>query len=228
MVSTSHPTLSTVASQRGSMRALFLICTLLIVGNVMSAGWQVALKSEFGALELASFVCLSFAALVGCSFYRRGLIRAWAIPLLFAFLALREMDFQDWWFEPGLLRAEIFSAPVPIWHRLISASAMAVIAFTLWRAFWNGTRPFLAGLLRRETWALLLMASGILVILSLILDGVESNLAFVNISLSPTTLLVASYLEEVMEFGFAFSLVASLVVFARSVSERIQLDDRSF
>ncbi|UZD89658.1 hypothetical protein [Cognatishimia activa] len=216
MVTSAQSSIATVAFQRGSLRALLSICILLIVGNVMSGGWQVAIKSELGALELSSFVCLSFAALIGCSFHKSGLVRLWAIPYVFAFLALREMDFQNWWFDPGLLRTEIFSAPVPIWQKLVSASAMGVIAITLISLLVNGARPFLSALFQGDTWALILAASGVFVSLSLVLDGVEANLSAIGLTLAPAALTVASYMEEIMEFGFAFSLVAALVVFVRS------------
>ncbi|MFY0596388.1 MAG: hypothetical protein JXQ85_08160 [Cognatishimia sp.] len=220
MLSYSPSFLATLAIQRGSIRTLLLICLLLIVGNVMSAGWEVALKSEFGALELASFVCLSIAAFMAASLYKRGLLRLWAVPYVFAFLALREMDFQDWWFDPGLLRAEIFTAAVPLWHKLVSAGAMGIIATTLISFFSIGARPFFSGLLRHELWAVTLIIGGGMVASALLLDGFERNLALFDITLSPTVMGVASYLEEVMEFGFAFSSVAALVLFARGVAER--------
>ncbi len=220
MMTPPQTNLAWVAFRPGSLRALLVICLLLILGSVMSSGWHVAIKAEYGALELASFVCLSAAALVSGSFYREGSIRFWAVPAVFLLLALREMDFQNWWFEPGLLRTEIFTAPVALWQKAISAIAMGVVAVTLVSLLTKGTRPFLAGVLARECWALFLLISLLLVAAALVLDGVESNLAIFQISIASSTARIASYGEELVEFGFAFSLLTALVTYVRLVKRQ--------
>jgi len=215
MMTSSPLRISTIAFRPGSLRALFVLCALLTLGSVLSAGWQVAIKAEYGALELASFLCLSVAALVSGSFYREGTIKLWAVPVVFGLLALREMDFQNWWFEPGLLRAEIFNGPAALWQKIVSGAAMLGILLTLLTLFVKGARPALKGVMARENWALILFVSGLCVAASIMLDGVDKNLAVFNIEISSSASKLASYLEEIFEFGFAFSLVAAMVCFAR-------------
>lgn len=214
-MTTSTASISEIASQRGSVRSILMICILVLAGNVLSAGWHVSIKTENGALELLSFLCLSLAAIISFAFYREGTIRLWAIPAVLALLALREVDFQDWWFDPGVLRAAIFSEPVPIWHKAVSALAMAAILIILLTLAIRGARPVFRALLSREAWAIALFVSGCCVAAALVFDGSERNFAAIGITLSPYVAKVVSYGEEIVEFAFAFLLVVSVILFAR-------------
>ena len=211
----SSQSISEIARRTGSITILSMILTLLFLGSVMSSGWHVALKAEYGALELASFICLATAAIVSLAFYREGTIKLWSVPMVFALLAMREMDFQDWWFEPGLLRTEIFSSSAPVWHKSISGIAMLAIAVALLNLLFRGARPLWYAVRAGKPWAVAILLSGCSVVVALISDGAEKNFATLNITLSPLVSQIMSYAEEVVEFTFSFLLVVAVILFAR-------------
>ncbi len=189
---------------------LFLASMAVLVAvSVFQQGWDVALRAEHGGVERASFLTAAFAsilALVLSLRHDRGIL---AVPLVFALFALRELDFHDWWFEPGLLHLAIFSSDAPLWQKAVSGVVMAGILLVLVDLALRGTGPLLAALRAGQGWPWLVALGGALVILSVALDGLPARL---GPELSSFGAVLASVTEEVGELALFVCLLLAVAV----------------
>lgn len=169
----------------------------LVVGSLVLQGWDVALRKEHGGVELASFFTALFSAAMALVLQATSKRGTMAVPLVLALFALRELDFHDWWFEPGLLHLEIFSGDAPLWQKAVSALVMAGILGTLITLVVRGVRPFWRALIASDGWPWLVIAGCGFVALSLVLDGLPARM---DGALPRATVILAAITEECGEF----------------------------
>lgn len=201
--------MATQLRHNGALQLALLIlgAMLAVIGiSVLRIGLPDTLHTEAGGVELASFlvtVCAGLLAFALCFRHDRGLL---SVPILLELFALRELDFHDWWFEPGLLHLEIFAAPVPLWQKLVSSLVMLGILWVLVDIVLRGTGPFLRALRARQGWTLLVVLGCALIGVSIALDGLPYRLGF---DADSTVTFLSESLEEVTEFAlFACLLLA--------------------
>lgn len=203
------------ALQPGTLLAFFISMLLLLVASVHGGGWALTLTKETGAFEQAAFISLAFAALLSAFVVANGGRQFWSVPVFIAFLALRELDFHNWWFEPGLLQIAIFTSPVPVWHQVVSGLLIAVIGTAALHMLWMGAGPTLRAVSGGELWAKLVALGLGFAALSSQIDGLDRKLAPYGIEISDLTNLIAIIVEETVEVGFAFATLSAVVFYAR-------------
>ncbi|MCG7493208.1 hypothetical protein [Thalassobius sp. Cn5-15] len=203
------------ARQPGSLKTYFVVLLLLLMSSVNAAGWKVTVTKEIGAFEEAAFISLALATLLSGYIAVLGGKRFISVPLFTGFLALRELDFHNWWFEPGVLHIGIFSAPVPLWQKGVSAALMLVILLTAIHLIWAGSKPALRALRAGEPWARVAFLGLVSGFFGSQLDGLKRNLVPYGIEISDWTHQASMVLEETLEFGFAFATLSAVVFYAR-------------
>ncbi|MBY4895021.1 hypothetical protein KUL25_19860 [Rhodobacteraceae bacterium N5(2021)] len=119
------------------------------------------LLHEGGAFEVASAALWLFTsayAVLGQVPDRR--LAGWLAGLFNVFF-LRELDFHDWWFDPGLLHVKVLTGAAPLWQKAVSLGAMVGILAVVFAVGWLGIGRFVRALRARDTPAwLLLVAMG--------------------------------------------------------------------
>ncbi|MEM9438641.1 MAG: hypothetical protein AAGA15_16555 [Pseudomonadota bacterium] len=207
--------LSSIAYQSRENRALQLVyvflvaMAVLIVISVIQQGWEIALRKENGGVERASLYTAVFAAALALALMVRNARGILAVPIVLALFALRELDFHDWWFEPGLLHTAIFTSPAPLWHKLVSGAVMAFILLVLAQLVWRGTGPLLKALRERRGWPLLVVLGVALAGLSVALDGLPARM---GPNLSDLGAVIASVTEETGELALFVCLLLAVAV----------------
>lgn len=194
----------------GIRRMAALAATLAALGFValtaVLRGPEAAFKNEWGAVEHASVaVLLALAAALALAGRRLG--RFGFVPAIVLLLALREMDFHNWFHDPGFLQMRVFASDAPLWVKLLGAATMLAILALLALLVLRGTRPVLAGLRRRKSWALVLAGCAALAALAVLLDGPDRTAASLGLALSPGAAFALGALEETLELAFALGLV---------------------
>lgn len=169
----------------------------LVVSSLLIQGWDVALRKEHGGVELASFFTALFSAAMALALQATSKRGTMAVPLVLALFALRELDFHDWWFEPGLLHMEIFSSNAPLWQKAVSGLVMAGILATLVTLVVRGARPLWRALVAGDGWPWLVIAGCGFVVLSLFLDGLPARM---DGAMPRTAVILAAIAEECGEF----------------------------
>lgn len=199
-------------------RRHFAAITMLTVAVLLVAyvlfGAEAAIRSETGAVERMSLVILLYAMALAVLLTRQIGARYWHLPALLGIFALRELDFHDWFFEPGLLHVGIFDAPVPLWQKAVSGLTMLLILVTLGRVVLLGTRPFLVGLWRRAQWSWALAGAGALAVLSVVFDETREAW-FEATGVDYSWKSVMSIAEELAELGMALLIVLALLLALR-------------
>jgi hypothetical protein len=170
-------------------------------------GPATAFLSEQGGVEIAAILCL----IGGAVLLAAGTVRAmWHLPALLVLFALRERDFHDWFFDPGLLHADMLTSDAPLWQRAVSLAVMLFILAVLVRTVWFGARPLLRGLWHRAGWAWTLTIGTALAAGSTLLDGAGRKLAPYGIDLSREVQVALGGVEELAELVFALLLILSI------------------
>lgn len=168
-----------------------------------------ALLKETGGVEVVTLLLLGAIA-VWSRAPAAGRPAPWTVTAVIVLLGLRELDFHDWFFEPGWLQIRIFSAPVPAWQKAVSAVAMLAVLGVLLSLAAQGTRPFLRALRRRADWALWLVAGTALAAAATVIDGIGRKLAPHGIALSERADLVFAGFEETMELVFVLCVAVAI------------------
>ena len=189
--------------------AFLAAMAVLVAVSVAQQGWDVALRKEHGGVELASFLTAAFAsglALTLSHTHDRGIL---AVPIVLALFALRELDFHDWWFEPGLLHIGIFSSVAPLWQKAVSFAVMASILLALADLLWRGTAPLFRALRAGQGWPGLVLIGVALAALSVALDGLPARM---GPDLTPAATVLASVTEECGELALFICLLLAVAV----------------
>lgn len=186
--------------------ALTIVTVLFVVLVAVLMGHAAAFKSEAAAVEIASvalFVIL--AAVIWFAGERAGRFRFTAfIALLFA---LRELDFHNWFYDPGFLQLRVMTSDAPLWVKVLGGVTMLGILTVLVLLVIRGMGPFLRGLRRGEGWAVALFVSLVLAAVSVLLDGPDRTAADLGITLSPGVAVALGGIEEVLEVFFGLGLI---------------------
>lgn len=186
--------------------ALTAAALLFVALTALIHGPEAAFKNEWGAVEHASVgVLLVLSAALALAGPRLGRFRFTAAIVLL--LALREMDFHNWFHDPGFLQLRVFGSDAPLWVKVLGAATMLAILALLALLVLRGTRPFLGGLRRREGWALMFAACGVVAIVAVLLDGPDRTAASLGLTLPPGLAITLGGIEEALELVFALGLV---------------------
>lgn len=206
---------------RPSLRLALIFAAVLLafVASVVLQGGETALLEESGAVEILTLLTLAGTA-VWSRWPGAGRPVIWPVSAVIALLALRELDVQDWFFEPGLLQFRIFSAPVPVWQKAVSGAAMIGVLATLIALALRGASPALRALRARGDWALWLASGGLLVAGAMLFDGFGRKLAGFGIELSEGALLVVAALEETSELVFSLCVLVAVVLWRETAAPR--------
>ena len=186
--------------------AVLAMSLAIVLVSLATVGWRVTLTSEWVGPELASSVSLALLTvwLVVAALPGHGGL--WPLPAATAFLCLRELDFQNWFFDPGLVRFELLTGLAPPWQKLIGLAVALLIAATVLRLARIGAGPFWRGLRAHTGWAQVMAGTLILLAVVTQLDGLGGDLARAGYNVTTairTALLVA---EEAGELAFALGL----------------------
>jgi hypothetical protein len=184
----------------GFAAILLTVLTILAIGLVVQ-GPQVALTSEAGVVEWLGAGLFAATALV------LALHRAWLWAVICALFVLREFDAHDWFFEPGLLHADLLTSAAPLWQKAVGVGVALTILALVGVALWRGTRPFLAGLRGGQGWAWGVLAGVVAAAVSSQLDGLPRKLEPYGITVSPAVRSGAVMVEELLELAFALALL---------------------
>lgn len=202
----------------GPFGTLLLLSTAMVGSSLVAFGWRVALTSEWAGPDLASSVSLALLAVWLCWQIMQGPRRLWPLPAAAALLSLRELDFQNWFFEPGLVRIELLTGPAPLWQKAIGLAVAVLIAVTLIALGRVGAAPFWRALRARTLWALALAGSLMLLAVVTQLDGLGGDLVRAGFDVSAgmrTALLMAEEGGEML-FALGLALAADLGLRART------------
>lgn len=191
-------------------RGVLLVLLGLAVVLGVSWAWKgssATLISESGGVEWATLIVLGLAGmLLARHLADEGLLRRrWYLLAAIALLALRELDFHDWFH--GLVHIRTHTRPAPLGHKLATGGVTVLILLVFVRLVWFGARPFARALWRRAGWAWSLAVGIGLAALSTTLDGAERKLTPYGIVLDPAIYFALGGLEEAMELVFALSLL---------------------
>ena len=215
MKSSATSGLLSMVYSKWHLTGLILIVAAYVLVSIMSVGVMQTLTSETGAIEISSFLLAAYTACLTGWLSRHWGRRFWYVPALLAVFALRELDFHDWFFEPGLLHMGIFESPVPIWMKAVSAVTMITILVTLLFAMFGFVRYIVPAFFRLRGWAVSISVSLVFAVLSQVIDGAGRKLAPYGITLSPETSKALGLLEELLELGFFFLLIHAVILVVR-------------
>ncbi|MEJ6392454.1 hypothetical protein V8J82_04250 [Gymnodinialimonas sp. 2305UL16-5] len=192
-----------------------LVSALLIFRSVSAHGWIPTLTAEGLGLEMSTTLVHAAAAiLLAATLSQRGQIaRFWPVAALVALFSLRELDFNDWWFEPGLLEIELLFSDVPLWHKIVSVLAMIAVAFVILRVLFIGTMPLFRQ--RSEAWARIFPLIGLTIVASMTLDYPAKTAAQFGVTLSQAQIDAIVAVEESSEFLLALFVMLSICLYRR-------------
>lgn len=191
---------------------LTIAAGLAVVAAIFLQGPQVALTKEHGGAELATVALIVILALW---FMVTGAAtrRFWMIPAVLVLFALRERDFHNWFYEPGWLHAGVLQGANPLWQKLVTGAAMAVILVIFALMVIRGAKPFLAAFFTGQAWAWWLVGGGIFGVLSQTLDGAGRKLAPYDITISPALDRALGMTEELSELGLILCVLWAVALF---------------
>ena len=171
------------------------------------------LKAEGRGVELASAVGLFCA--VGAYLLTRGPAAAtagWQVAILLFAMGCRELDFDKRFLDEGILQLRLYSGSAPLWQKLIGAAVVIVILAALARLVRRDVGPWLRALAGRATWAWLVFAALVTVVVAKTIDGAGRKLAPLGVKLGERLDLALGLGEESLELVFALMLVLAICI----------------
>lgn len=196
------------------------LAVAVIALDLVQVGFTPALTREGGGIETATAVLYLFCAITFVRLAGPVIARStWEIPVLFLFMAGRELDFDKRFTSVGILKSRMYlSNEAPLFERLIAVAIIAVLAYALYRlvrahgkSFINGLRSFAA-----SQW---LIASGIaLMVGSKAIDGLGRKLLPLGIELEDGTNANLGMIEETAELGIPLLFIAGMCLAVRMFS----------
>lgn len=194
---------------------VLLLATLVAVASIAINGVERAVLHESGAVEILSAMLWLFAA----AYIVLGQVpdtrfAGW-LAGLFTLFFLRELDFHDWWFEPGLLHVQLLTGSAPLWQKVVSAVTMLAIIATIVAVLWLGLRRFVKAVRDFDLSAwLVLIAMGCAAISSQ-LDGLGRKLEPYGVDITTATQDAAIVVEETLEIAFPMLIIQAISVAIR-------------
>ena len=206
---------------RRDLRTVFATVVVAVAGvlvvSTLLQGWDRALTAEGGAIELTGLAVFALGGvLVAWQMPAHAWRRWWPIPAIFVLFCLRELDVHDAFFTPGLLQTRIFTSPVPIWQKAVSALAMGGILLTLVLIVTRGIGPLGRALWQGRGWAWSVVIGVVMAIASVLVDGADRQLAAIGVTLPGAESRFWTAIEEVLELGFALSLLLAVCIWDRT------------
>jgi hypothetical protein len=176
------------------LMALFVLLDLLHLADDES------LKREGGGLETVTLV---FYVLAAGAFFAIVPRSRWSslayLPALIVLFALREMDADKAFTDAGVLSLRLYSGQSALYTKVIAGSvalfAVAVVLYTLWRGVPAMLREGHAG----ATWPRFAAASGLLLLGSKAIDGLERKVVELGVKVTFDLDLYATLVEETAE-----------------------------
>ncbi|WP_025312044.1 hypothetical protein [Roseicyclus elongatus] len=192
---------------------------VIVAQSLLRHGVEVTFTEEHGGMERASLLLWLYAA--GFALFSKAYLKAmtWPLALFFLLLALRELDFHNWWFDPGLLRGEIFSSDAPLWQKVVSAIAMTSILGVVLFVVFGGFGKFFAAMREKRIWPWLVVAALVFAFLSTLLDGIGPRLRHIGIEVNDAMHLKITMGEEVLELLFSLLLVSAIIFGVHSLAQ---------
>lgn len=191
---------------------------LAIIGvDLARTGLSPELTREGGGIETATavlyiFCAMTFIRMAGPVIARRN----WEIPLLFLFMAGRELDFDKRFTTLGIFKSRLYlSDTAPVYERLIGVAVLALLAYALYRLIRHHGADFVDGLRRfaPSQWA---VACGIAVMAgSKTIDGLGRKLMPLGIELEDATNAELGMIEEVVELAIPLLFIAAMCLAVR-------------
>jgi hypothetical protein len=188
---------------------------LCAVASLLFQPVLTALAGERGGIEVATVMVLAVLSVMMWLGAWGNLAESWHWPLAGTLLVLRELDFHDWFFEPGLLQIGLLTGSAPLWQKAIGALTMVIVIVTFGRVAWAGSRALFRGLRAKAGWAWLVVLAFGLAAISTQIDGIARGPTFLGMTPGSEVVRIVGVVEEVIELGFALLLVTALQVWAR-------------
>lgn len=192
--------------------AVIAVLMILGVSSVKFGLWS-TLTAENGGAEVVSSLLWLYVAWIYLRMSPGPRSLKLALTGVFLIFFLRELDFHDWWFEPGLLHIGLFSGPAALWQKVVGAWVMLVIVACVGTVLVLGLPPFLRALYRRAPWAFVVTLGVVVVAMATQLDGLDRKLAPYDLSLSSQLLNASLLAEEMGELAFPFSALIAIVLY---------------
>jgi hypothetical protein len=181
--------------------ALLAIYAAILLAGVWWQGAVVALGRENGVAEWLGLV----------TFVMTALWLAWTclwLPAAAAgILTLRELDFHDWFFEPGLLHADLLTSDAPVRQKAVGLTVALTILAVFVALVWRGGPVLWRAVRARAAWAMALVAGTLLGVVASQLDGIGRRLEPFGIIVPDDLATRFVLLEEILELGFAVCLL---------------------
>ncbi len=206
---------------------IFFVVFCSILASGMWTGWDTSMVSEHGTVERAGLTLFALgAAITAARMPASAWPRWWAVPAIFVLFCLRELDMHNAFFDPGLLQTRIFTSPVPLWQKVVSAAAMAFILLTVGSLMIRGSGPFTKALLNKEGWAFAVVLGIGLAISAVLIDGADRQLAAIGVTLPSADSIIWIAVEEFLELGFGLALIFAVCTWEWPTSSFASHEDR--
>jgi hypothetical protein len=133
------------------------------------------------------------------------LLKRWYLVAIPIAMCLRELDFHAHFTTYNITKTTLYISPdVPLLEKLIGVMVFVALGAAFYLLLRDGFRSFVRGLRHGEATAFAIAAAIGCIVLSKIIDGAPSNLAFLDIHLSGTS--TSSVFEEILELGIPIFL----------------------
>lgn len=191
---------------------LSVICAAGVILSILVQGVDTALTKESGGAEWMSVFALVVGAL-WLSAVGTLKTRFWMVPVTLLLLALRERDVHNWFYEPGLLRAETLQGDNPLWQKALTTLAILFVVVTVLMLIARGVLPLLRAVFRLRAWAVVFVLAGMSAVYAQLVDGSGKKLVQFGIEVSQDVAQILPMTEELGELLFALGLVWAVALF---------------
>jgi hypothetical protein len=184
----------------GSFAFCTLIIGLAVLVDALFFAQGASLKREGGGLEAISAVLYVLGAGVFFTTVPRAFwVSLWQVPALLILFALRELDFDKAFTSSGVLSTALYRGESALGTKLIAGSVVLFVLVVVYRMLRMGLPAVIRALRARESWAFLVCAAAVTVVVSKSIDGLGRKLLALGIEISAGLDVAASTAEEIGE-----------------------------
>lgn len=190
----------------------FLFVTLMSIAAVLSmrldADVVQLLLKEGGIIETASaigyFGCLLFLLYMG----RVASLRShWYLYVIILAMALRELDFDKRFTDPGILQSRFLTADtVSIAAKVIGGAVLLLLIVAIVTWIKRNARRFFAGLVQFQAANVAVAFAMVFIVFSKSMDGLARKLAPLGIIVAERVNELATRFEEIFELGIPITI----------------------
>lgn len=201
-------------SRFGFVFSGLLVLFAAVFGLSPFMGGMASLVEESGPLEIGTILILAVsAAAFFVLFPRSTWLKALPVPVALLLLAKREAE-QDWWIvDERLLTISFYTEEGFTATSVVGAIIAAIVVMSGLILCFRGVPLFLRAVAGKQGWALALMAAVFAAALGQVMEELEG--LFVSVTGSGW---LARFFEEGLELCFAYLVLVSVVLGARSVA----------